>query len=208
MKGAARIPPGQGVTSGWPVLHVGTAPEFDAATWRLRVHGEVECPFELNWNAFEALERCEHEADFHCVTGWSRLGLRWEGVALDTLLARAKATERARFVRFFDARFYDTTAPLGFALLADRCDGAPLAPEHGGPLRSPHRYMFSNPRTTDTEGRVTFTLTPGEYRFVLDPLNPFEAMRKGAEEKKKNEDPRTVNVLWTPHGPEVDKLRL
>src|SRR6185503_135390 len=53
----ARIPPGQGVTKGWPVLHVGPVPELDTAAWTLRVHGAVERPFTLAWRELQALER-------------------------------------------------------------------------------------------------------------------------------------------------------
>jgi DMSO/TMAO reductase YedYZ molybdopterin-dependent catalytic subunit len=147
----ARIPPGQGVTKGWPVLHVGPVPELDTAAWTLRVHGAVERPLSLTWGELEACERCSPRTDFHCVTGWSRLGVEWEGVRLAVLLARARPTAAARFVRFADAGRYDTTVPLALALadeafLADRADGRPLERIHGGPLRAvvPSLYAWKS----------------------------------------------------------------
>jgi DMSO/TMAO reductase YedYZ molybdopterin-dependent catalytic subunit len=136
-----RIPPGQGVTPAWPVLHVGEVPAFDPGRWSLRVHGAVERELVLTWTAFGALERARRRADLHCVTAWTRLDLEWEGVALSTLLARAGVAPAARLVRFADGGFYDTTVPLELALsdgvlLADRQGGAPLPPQHGGPLRA------------------------------------------------------------------------
>lgn len=134
-----RVPPGQGPTSGWPVLHLGEVPAFDPATWSLVVHGCVERPREFTWDAWCALEHMEQSSDFHCVTGWSRLDVAWGGVGLAALLSLVAPRAEARFVRFADAGVYDTSVPLGAArggLLADRADGAPLAPEHGGPLRA------------------------------------------------------------------------
>ena len=37
----ARLPPGQYLTEKWPVLHAGTVPDTDLATWDFRVFGEV-----------------------------------------------------------------------------------------------------------------------------------------------------------------------
>ena len=42
-----RLPPGQIVTNKWPVLHFGTVPTIDLATWRFEVSGAVEHPFSL-----------------------------------------------------------------------------------------------------------------------------------------------------------------
>ena len=135
-----RVPPGQGVTKGFPVLHVGDVPTFDPETWRLRVHGAVSSPHAFSWAEVRALPRVLRAADMHCVTGWSRLDNRWEGVALATLVEHCGVHSDARFVRFADGGHYDTTVPLRAALdgglLADSHDGQALTPEHGGPLRA------------------------------------------------------------------------
>jgi DMSO/TMAO reductase YedYZ molybdopterin-dependent catalytic subunit len=135
-----RVPPGQGVTRGWPLLHVGEVPAVPPERWRIAVGGEVERELELSWAEFLALPQAALTADFHCVTGWSRLDNRWEGVRLAELAARAGFRASARFVRFADPQGYDTTVPLEIALedglLAHRHDGEPLAPEHGGPVRA------------------------------------------------------------------------
>jgi hypothetical protein len=49
------VPPGQTVTDGFPVLHVGDVPRFDPATWRLRFFGLCANPFELTWDELRAL---------------------------------------------------------------------------------------------------------------------------------------------------------
>jgi DMSO/TMAO reductase YedYZ molybdopterin-dependent catalytic subunit len=146
----ARIPPGQGATKGWPLLHVGEIPTTPVEQWRISVAGEVERPLELAWRDFLALPQAELRADFHCVTGWSKLNNLWEGVRLDELARRAGLKEGARFVRFADPQGYATTVPLARALaeglLALRHDGAPLAREHGGPLRAvvPSLYAWKS----------------------------------------------------------------
>ena len=50
----ARIPPGQYFTEKWPVLHYGSVPSTDLATWDFRVWGEVEEPFSFTWDEFQA----------------------------------------------------------------------------------------------------------------------------------------------------------
>jgi DMSO/TMAO reductase YedYZ molybdopterin-dependent catalytic subunit len=129
------------VTKGWPILHVGAPPDVAADAWDLRVGGAVEHELLLSPADLKALPRVEVVTDFHCVTGWSHLDARWEGVRLATVLERATPRAGARFVRLSDGRAYDTTVPLALALapdaiLADREGGAPLPRLRGGPLRA------------------------------------------------------------------------
>src|SRR5207247_642103 len=76
----ARLPPGQYLTEKWPVLHAGSVPDVDLATWTFRVFGEVENELELSWEQFGELPRAENVQDIHCVTRWSRFDARFEGV--------------------------------------------------------------------------------------------------------------------------------
>lgn len=55
----------------------------------LSICGEVERPAHLALADLRALMDAEVVADFHCREGWSRLGERWRGVRLRTLLALA-----------------------------------------------------------------------------------------------------------------------
>lgn len=78
-------------------------------------------------------------ADFHAATGWSVLDVAWRGVRVGELIARAEPAPRARFVRFSEGEFYDTTLTLEDALLPDvllahLCGDAPIARDHGGPV--------------------------------------------------------------------------
>jgi len=146
-----RLPPGQRVTRGFPVLDLGIHPRFDPETWRLTVSGEVAQPLSLNWDEFRALPRREQRSDFHCVTTWSAYDLHWGGVPFEALLERAQPTDRARFVMLYSADDYTTNLPLDEllhddVLLADELAGEALSTEHGGPLRLlvPHLYGWKS----------------------------------------------------------------
>jgi len=136
-----RIPPGQTRTRKWPVLHYGHVPTISLDRWKLHVFGLVENPLVFTWNEFQALPRVKVYGDFHCVTRWSRLDNVWEGVAVREILNRAGVKPEAKFVvpHGYDSG-WTTNLPLADflaedALLADRHDGEPLSPDHGGPCR-------------------------------------------------------------------------
>src|SRR3954453_23580570 len=76
----ARLPPGQYLTEKWPVLHAGSVPNVDLATWDLTVTGEVEHELTLNWEQLRALPSREVTVDIHCVTRWSRFDTTFRGV--------------------------------------------------------------------------------------------------------------------------------
>ncbi len=146
-----RLPPGQALTLKWPVLHVGAIPRFDPSTWRFSVTGLVEEPFELSWDEFRALPRIRVQADFHCVTTWSKFDNLWEGVAMRTIAEHAKPQAAARFVIQHCYGGYTTNSPLEDlllenVLLADTHGPEPLTAEHGGPLRMivPHLYAWKS----------------------------------------------------------------
>ena len=50
-----RVPPGQILTTKFPVLHVGNPPVFNPQTWTFKVIGEVEHPLTLTWEQVLAL---------------------------------------------------------------------------------------------------------------------------------------------------------
>ena len=147
----ARLPPGQYLTEKWPVLHAGEVPRVDLATWTIRVFGEVEREVTLDWEHFNALPHSANVQDIHCVTRWSRFGAAFEGVHWRELAALARPLESARYVVAHAEHGYTSNVPLAFleqddALLATHADGAPLAPEHGGPMRLvvPGKYFWKS----------------------------------------------------------------
>jgi len=146
-----RIPPGQTVTTGWPVLHEGPVPAFDPANWDLRVFGEVERPLVFTYEEFRQLPTRTVRCDIHCVTHWSKLDNVFEGVPFSELARLAGVKPEARFVILHAENDYTTNIPLedclrDECLLAFRHNGADLTPEHGWPLRAviPHLYFWKS----------------------------------------------------------------
>lgn len=180
-----RVPPGQHLTPGWPVLHVGPVPSFDPRTWRFVVSGLVEERLSLTWDAFRALPETTVTADMHCVTRWSRLDNTWTGVRVSDLVARAGARPAASHALVNGHPAYSANLSLE-TLLADDVlfawahDGAPLTPEHGGPLRLvvPSRYAWKSVKWA-TELRLVDHDVPGywEVRGYHDVADPWQEQR-------------------------------
>src|SRR5580765_2646762 len=82
---ADRVPPGQYRTDKFPVLSLTAPPPFDPRTWRLTVSGLVAKPAAWSWDELLQLPAVELDADFHCVTRWSRLDNVWTGILATTL---------------------------------------------------------------------------------------------------------------------------
>src|SRR5215207_3754927 len=93
-----RLPPGQKLTSGFPVLDLGVQPEIPLSEWRLKIDGLVEHPTQLSWAEFNQLPQVDDVSDFHCVTTWSKFDCRWGGVAFTTLYERVQPNPEAKFV--------------------------------------------------------------------------------------------------------------
>src|ERR1039457_4343115 len=84
---AERIPPGQYRTEKFPVLHYGSTPKTELATWDFKVFGEVDSPFTITWTEFKALPRKTVQTEIHCVTRWTKLDTTWEGVPIQEILS-------------------------------------------------------------------------------------------------------------------------
>jgi len=147
--GMPQVPPRQNVLTSWPVLDIGDQPVVPTERWELRVEGEVEEPLKLRWDDFLALPQVEDTSDFHCVTGFSRLDMRWKGVRFETVAALARPTMAATHVMLHSYDGYSTNLPLEEALKPDvllvtHADGQPLSVEHGGPVRlvTPQLYAW------------------------------------------------------------------
>jgi DMSO/TMAO reductase YedYZ molybdopterin-dependent catalytic subunit len=147
----ARLPPGQYLTDKWPVLHAGTIPKTDLATWDFQVTGEVEEPVRLSWDELTALPSTEITLDIHCVTRWSRFDARFKGVHWRELAKLVRPKQSAHYVVAHAEQDFTANVPLAAiedddALIAYEADGEPLTPEHGWPLRLivPNRYFWKS----------------------------------------------------------------
>jgi DMSO/TMAO reductase YedYZ molybdopterin-dependent catalytic subunit len=175
-----RLPPGQKLTAGFPVLDLGVRPEVPLAEWTLSLDGLVEKPVQLDWQQFNALPQVKDVSDFHCVTTWSKYDCEWSGVAFTTLFELAQPKPEAKFVYFTSYDGYSTNVPLAHCLdddvlVATRFGGAPLPLEHGGPARViiPKLYAWKGAKFVKTitflaEDRPGFWEVRG-YHAVGDP---------------------------------------
>ena len=149
--GNSNVPAGQYVTNKFPVLTFGSTPKIDLETWRFRVFGLVEKELCFDWDQFTSIGRVTLDAEFHCVTQWSRLKNTWEGVPFLDLMKLVKLKPEAQYIMIHCYGGY--TANLTQEVLSDtdvlfayRHDGEPLDPDHGGPMRIvvPKRYGWKS----------------------------------------------------------------
>ncbi len=146
---AGRVPPGQYVTRGFPVLSAGPTPRSPLEQWDFAITGAVAPARRWTWDEFRALSSETFTVDIHCVTKWSKLDTTWAGVSVDTLLNGIETS--GDYVTAFSDGGYTTNLPLeevtgGKAWVVHTFDGEPLTPEHGGPARLlvPHLYFWKS----------------------------------------------------------------
>jgi DMSO/TMAO reductase YedYZ molybdopterin-dependent catalytic subunit len=145
-----RLPPGQYVEEGFPVLSAWATPRVDRAEWDLVItDGDDRVLARWTWNEFLVLPSEDVTVDIHCVTSWSKFDTRWRGVSVDTLVAGLDVDPA--FVVAVSADGYTTNLPYddvvdGRAWVAHAYDGEDLEVEHGGPARLlvPHLYFWKS----------------------------------------------------------------
>jgi DMSO/TMAO reductase YedYZ molybdopterin-dependent catalytic subunit len=146
---AERLPPGQYVETGFPVLSAGPTPRIDPDEWGFRIEGMVGS--RRSWTAaeFRELPFEDVPCDIHCVTKWSKLGTSFRGVSIDVLLDGTEP--QGEYAMAFSYGGYTTNLPLadltgGKAWVVTDHEGEPLAPQHGGPARLlvPHLYFWKS----------------------------------------------------------------
>jgi DMSO/TMAO reductase YedYZ molybdopterin-dependent catalytic subunit len=185
--GMPKLPIGQIETEKWPVLDLGQQPSITTEEWRLHVDGACEAPFALSWQEFIGLEQARDTSDFHCVTTWSLMDLEWVGVRFSDLAALAMPHQTASHVLCHAYDGYTTNLPLADALepdvlLVHRVNGAPLPPEHGGPVRmiTPRLYAWKGAKWIN---RIEFLTAdrPGfwEERGYSNSARPWQNDRYG-----------------------------
>jgi DMSO/TMAO reductase YedYZ molybdopterin-dependent catalytic subunit len=144
-----RVPPGQYVTTDFPVLSAGPTPHTPLESWSFSIRQAGDTAKSWSWAELQALPAEDVTVDIHCVTRWSKLDTPWHGVSIDTLLA--DINHDAHFVLAFCDGGYTTNLPIADvtghqAWVAFGYDGQALQPEHGGPARLlvPHLYFWKS----------------------------------------------------------------
>ncbi|YBV96687.1 sulfite oxidase-like oxidoreductase [Phyllobacteriaceae bacterium JZ32] len=148
---ADRIPPGQSLTEGFPVLSAGPTPRIRPKDWSFTLKIGPKPVARWSWDEFNALPQTKMTRDIHCVTTWSKLDTRWQGVLIDDLLAEAGVEPLTDFILAHSYDGYSTNVPVkdltgGKAMIALLYDGMPITPDHGGPARLlvPHLYFWKS----------------------------------------------------------------
>ena len=190
---AGRLPPGQYLPRGWPVLHYGPVPRFSPQTWDFLVSGATADGGERTWSwcEFAALPTTQVRADLHCVTKFSVLDNEWTGVAASTLLELAPPAAEVEHVLVWAEYGYSANLRLSdladsSAVFATHRDGQALPPERGYPLRLvvPHLYAWKGPKWVRgieylTEERRGFW----EERGYHNRADPWLEQRYGYQER-------------------------
>jgi DMSO/TMAO reductase YedYZ molybdopterin-dependent catalytic subunit len=144
------IPPGQYLVDDFPVLTAGPTPSVTLDEWNFSIVDETgSLAAHWTWDDFLTLPTESPVVDIHCVTKWSKLRTRWEGVSVDTLLDGVESS--ADFVLAVADGGYTSNFPLadltgGRAWVVYGYEGEELDPEHGGPARLlvPHLYFWKS----------------------------------------------------------------
>jgi DMSO/TMAO reductase YedYZ molybdopterin-dependent catalytic subunit len=205
----APLPPGQRERADFP--RFGLTPfrhRFPRQTERaeLSIAGAVANEVTLA-DVFEGLPRIEQICDFHCVTSWSRRGLRWGGVRFADFHARVivpaaqprrdaghvilRGQDGARTCMLLE----DLLAPD--VLLADTLDGAPLNIAHGAPLRlvAPAHYGYKSVKALC---RIEFALDESAFRPNAWPFMDHLRARVALEERGRGVPGWLLRWLYRP----------
>src|SRR5262245_6082183 len=148
--GRPRLPPGQRTLEALRAMG-GDEGDGEVRNFRLRVHGAVKQPFEVDYAGLLKLPQVEKVADVHCVTGWSLLGGVWKGVQIAALAEKAQVKSDARFVILEAWHGFTSNVPLAEAtrenaLVTYRLNQKPFPLEHGAPVRGlvPDLYFWKS----------------------------------------------------------------
>jgi DMSO/TMAO reductase YedYZ molybdopterin-dependent catalytic subunit len=178
------LPPGQQLAAPgkWPVVGE-RRPADRPGPWRVSVGGLVARPQSWSVEDLRAVPAVERVVDVHCVTRWSKPGVRFGGVPLRDLLGRCGPLPGARFVSFVarSERRHSTSLPLADALGLDvlvalSSEGRPLEEVHGGPVRTvvPGRYFYKSLKWLEeiellAEDRLGYWESEAGYHNAADP---------------------------------------
>ncbi len=194
-----KLPPGQQLVAPekWP--HVGehqSGPRPDV--WTLTISGLVETELILTLDQLQQIPVTTLEVDIHCVTRWSKPGVRFTGILLCDILAKAGVMPNANFVSFGANSLQDHSSSLAMddalqlqTLIAWDFDGKPLPDDHGGPLRSivPDRYFYKSVKWLNRidvleQDRLGFWESDAGYHNHADPWKEQRYLASNIDKRK------------------------
>jgi DMSO/TMAO reductase YedYZ molybdopterin-dependent catalytic subunit len=184
--GRPRLPPGQRLLTAMKPMG-GDPGDPSPANFKLKVYGEVENPFEVDFAGLLKLPQTELVTDVHCVTTWSAFDVPWTGVQLAQLARTAKVKSGARHVIFEAANGYTANVRIAEALapnvlIAHKLLGKPIPRPHGPPVRAlvPDLYFWKSAKFI-TAVRFVTADEPGfwETRGYHNHADPWNEERYG-----------------------------
>ncbi len=205
------LPPGQQLVAPgkWPLVGE-RAPAASAAPWTVSIGGLAQQEVRLNLEELRTLPQVEQVVDIHCVTRWSKLGVRFRGVSLAQVLHLVEPASGAKFVSFVACsdRQHNTSLPLDTALsletlLALEVDGCPLSVEHGGPVRVvvPGRYFYKSLKWLTAvellaEDRLGYWEANSGYHNEADPWRQQRYIPARLHTRHSEAGPAWTTGLW------------
>ena len=187
-----RIPPGQGLVKGFPVLDLGIKPDIAPEQWSLRIYGAVESEVTISWQDLtNNLPQTDIVVDIHCVTAWTHLDCSWRGVLTNDLMRLIALNPEAKFVMIHGSDGYSTNLSLEdfleeSCLIAHTMKGEPLDLDHGAPARLvlSTLYFWKSPKWISAIEFLTED-QPGywEQRSYHNRGNPWNEERYGTPVK-------------------------
>ena len=145
-----RLPPGQYLERGFPVLSAGPTPETPLDEWTFRIAGAVDAGAQLDLGGVPgAAEQETPTVDIHCVTTWSKFdttGRACRSTRCSTASSRSAATSPRSPTAATRPTSRSRTSRAARAWVVYGFDGDDLEPEHGGPARLlvPHLYFWKS----------------------------------------------------------------
>jgi len=157
-------PPGQFVTEKFPVFSVFPTPSINLDTWKLTITADSNPIREYKWDEIIKLSKDNIEEDFHCVTQWSRLDTKWEGLLVKNLFNNLETNSDLKYVNItcydgYTTNILKTDLLSPKTILATKFEGKELEPTHGWPLRLviPHLYGWKSAKWIK---EIQFTSSP------------------------------------------------
>ncbi|MGH7914601.1 MAG: molybdopterin-dependent oxidoreductase [Candidatus Binataceae bacterium] len=144
-------------TANFYVTTYGATPHVNASQWRLKIHGMVNGPLELDLAAIKALPQVNETLTLECIgnppNGTAIGNALWAGPKLVPLLEHARPSGKAVYAKLRAADGYATGIPIDELMRKENflpylMNGAPLPPEHGYPMRMfiPGKYGMKQPK--------------------------------------------------------------
>jgi DMSO/TMAO reductase YedYZ molybdopterin-dependent catalytic subunit len=167
-----------------------SAPQRNAADYRLRISGLVERPSTLTLADLQVMPQTAIVRDFQCVTGWRVPEVHWRGVRLSELLDAAGPTSKATAVRFvsFDGSYTESLtleqARLSDVIVALEMLGAPVSHDHGGPVRLYVAPMYGYKSLKWLSGiELTAEVVPGYWEHRGYSIDGFVGTSNGRSDE-------------------------